>query len=891
MKLQNVCFSARVSVLAVRGALLALAFTSAAHAAETAAENAALAELVNPASSVDIGLGNVGSRSAKFGEYNGLGKSGAVGIGNVDLYGGGAYDSNDATRWRVRGNNLGLETRDLSVDYGVQGKFKLNFGYGELLHNLSDSYQTPYLGTGRNNLTLPSTWLKPWIPQNSTPATTSATAPINFRALSPVAGVAPGTNRAATAADLTALQGIRNADLSSFQNFDLKNKRTTYDAGFGFNLSPQWELSASYRHEQKNGAKPIGAISTKSGFESTLILPDPIGTTTDQLNLGVQYTGDGSFLQFAYYGSMFKNSVKSLTWQDPSNLALASTQSSGSGPDNQFHQLNLTGGHNFSQATKVVMNASYGRNTQNDAFLTDTQLPLGSPRSSLDGLVVTKGLNLKLTARPAKGLNLATRYKFDDRDNRSPVDTYAFYDINVAGTGTSVFNAALSPPAGTTLGTNINIYNNRPQSKRVNQFNLDGDYVVAKGHTLAAGYEFQKIDRSCNGTWIACVDADTTKENTLRAEWRARLSEDVSSKVGYAHSRRNVNYNENAWLALAPMANVVPSTAAANGSAGVSAYQFLLQRGLSGWGPHLGGTGLFPVPAPATNPDQFYTPGNNIVTSVLYGSRNQLAENPRMRRFNLADRNRDKLRSSLNWEATERVSLYGGLDLNLDDYSNSPLGLRNAKGWALNLDGAYALSDALGFSMFYTHENQRSSQNGWNYVANAAAGASTTITGEGSCFDNTQQRNVVNKVDPCNAWSMDMRDRADTFGMTLRHKNLMRGKLDLGGSLIYSRARTDMAVRGGNYVADPSNAANVLYILATDLPTVSSRSVELRLSGQYAIDKSSSVRMLYAVKRLKTEDFAYEGAQPGVMTSFIPTYDQSPQYTVHLVGISYAYRF
>ena len=39
-------------------------------------------------------------------------------------------------------------------------------------------------------------------------------------------------------------------------------------------------------------------------------------------------------------------------------------------PDNQLHQLNLAGGYSFTSATKLVGGLSYGRNTQNESFLT-----------------------------------------------------------------------------------------------------------------------------------------------------------------------------------------------------------------------------------------------------------------------------------------------------------------------------------------------------------------------------------------------------------------------------------------------------------------------------------------------------------------------------------------
>ena len=65
----------------------------------------------------------------------------------------------------------------------------------------------------------------------------------------------------------------------------------------------------------------------------------------------------------------------------------------GSAPDNQFHQIALTGGYHFSPTTKLVVDGSWARSTQNENFLTgaqNNQLPLGLPTQSLDGLVVSK---------------------------------------------------------------------------------------------------------------------------------------------------------------------------------------------------------------------------------------------------------------------------------------------------------------------------------------------------------------------------------------------------------------------------------------------------------------------------------------------------------------------
>jgi MtrB/PioB family decaheme-associated outer membrane protein len=889
MKTKQERFAVRASVVAIRATLVALAVTPAAYAAEG---DDAVRQLTRPTSFIEAGAGYVTQDSFKFGEYNGLFKQGLFGIFDLGLFGGGAYDSNDPTRWRIVGTDLGLETRDIRAEYGQQGRFRLNIGYDELRRNRSDTFETPYLGAGSDTLTLPSTWLKPIVPQVSGSA-------INFRALSPATGLAPslvaGVVKPPTAAQQATVNRIIAADAPAFQDVDLSTKRKAIDGGFIYNIDRNWDFRVSAKHERKEGLKPLGAVTSQVS-EYASILPDPIQQSTDQYNVSLNYTGEKAFFQVAYYGSVFRNDIQSVTWQDANDPTKSATMASA--PSNDFHQILLTGGYNFSPSTKLVLNASYGRNTQDEAFVTlgqNNQLPLGLPSSSLDGLVVTKAFNARLTTKPVKGLNLVARYKYDDRDNQTPVNTYFFQDANEArAAGASAFNAALGLPPNT-LGSNINIYANRPYSKRVNQFDIDADYAVARGHSLRAGYEYQQIDRECDGSWINCADAPRTRENTVSAEWRTNVIENVSGRLAYAYSERRVNYDENAFLALVPMANVVPA-----GGATISAYQYLLQTGLTGFGPVAG----FPA-APLTGNAAIFSPNNNILPQALYGSRNNINEEVGMRRFNMADRNRDKLRGSVNWDATDKLSLTGSLDYNKDDYTHSVYGLTNADSWALNLEGSFAATANFNAVAFYTHENIRSQSAGISYASNsntAFVGQAGNTLVSGGCFATVQARNNNAKIDPCSNWSTDMRDKVDTFGVGFTWKNLMAGKLDVLGDLVYANARTDIGVSGGSYANNPFALAApapalapgvpaILFIPAADMPTATNKTLDLRLSAQYAIDKSSAIRVLYWYEHLTSNDYVYDGMQFGTLTNVIPTNEQPFHYNVHVIGISYLYRW
>ena len=489
MKTNTNGFTARASVAAVRGALIAMAL--AAYTDRAVAQSAQ--ELSKPTSTVEVGVGDVSQGSYKAGEYNGLEKKGAFFLGNLDLRGGASFDSASALRWRIKGTDLGLETRSLSAQVGVQGKFRFNFGYDELRRNRSDSYQTPYNGAGTNILTLPGTWQVPTV------AGSGGTNPVSARGLVKSIGDAPYISTAAanngalvspTAAQMALVDAAANADVPLFHNVNLFTKRTKYDAGFNFNFNERWGFDANFRPEHKDGMKPMGTVSRNSAStggaslgDISTVIPDLIDTDHNQINASLNFKGKKSFAQAGYYGSFFKNNVPFMSWQNwatgPTGTGTVNTISSA--PDNIFIQVNASGGYNMSSTTKLVVNGSYARNTQNDAFITDPTTPV-VPVSSLNGLVVWTAFNAKLTSRPAKKLNLTAAYKFDDRDNRTAIHIFQYADAEETPVANANFPAGANNPYGAVLAQNANA--NRPYSKKLNQFDFDADYAVAKGQWI-----------------------------------------------------------------------------------------------------------------------------------------------------------------------------------------------------------------------------------------------------------------------------------------------------------------------------------------------------------------------------------------------------------------------
>jgi MtrB/PioB family decaheme-associated outer membrane protein len=898
MKTNTNGFTARASGAAVRLALIAMMLAACTDraGAQTAQE------LSKSASTVEVGVGDVGQGSFKAGEYNGLENKGGFFLGNLDLRGGAAFESASTLRWRIKGTDLGLETRSVAAQVGVPGKYQINFGYDELRRNRSDSYQTPYNGAGTKTLTLPGTWLVPTVAGSGGANVISARGLVKSIGDASYISTLAANNGAlvsATAEQTARVDAAANADLPLFHNVDLFTKRTKYDAGVNVNFTERWGFDANFRPEHKDGMKPMGTVSRNSAStgggslgDISTVIPDLVDNDHNQITSGLNFKGARGFAQVGYYGSFFKNNVPFMSWQNwatgPAGSGTVNTISSA--PDNVFLQVNGSGGYTISSTTKLVVNGSYARNTQNDSFITNPTTPV-VPVSSLNGLVVWTAFNAKLTSRPVKKLTLNAAYKYDDRDNRTAIHIFQYSDAEETPVANANFPAGPNNPLGAVVAQNANA--NRPYGRTLNQVDVDADYAVAAGQWIKGGYGFEKIGRACPGSWISCVDAATTNENTLRAEWRATPSEDFSARVDYAYSaRRAPDYNENAFLALVPYVNVSPATA----TGGATAYSFMIANGWNGWGPAAGF-------ATTTGNMNLFFPSNNAMANASYANNNRISELPGMRRYFVADRNRNKVRSLLNWQATDELSFQGGLDFTGDNYPDSTYGLQNAKGWALNLDGTYALSEELSADVFYTYENQRSISAGNTYTANSnvatIANSQPGVVGLSGnrCdgFTTLQQRNNNNKLDPCLDWSANMLEKANTLGFGLRKQ---AGTLDLTGNLIFTWQRWDNDVSGGNWAnnilngpgAAPTTIA-AYFIPATPLPTVTIDTAELRLSGRYAISTRQSVRVAYAYVHMTNADWIYEGMQFGSLSTQLPTSEQPFNFGVNVVSVSYILNF
>jgi len=543
MKIRNNEMKVSIMALAIRCALLAT--TTLPFGAYALADEDTDA-LTKPTNTVNFGALYADQSSARFGQYNGLNNQGAYGLGGLDIRGGNGYDQNSGSglRWKLGGSNLGTTSRELDGSVSDQGKWKVNLGYDELQHNITNSYQTPLQGNpGDNNFTLPPNFGQ--IDANANTGNTSGTRGI---------GVTPS--------------GI--IQKNDFQGVNESVNRKTGSFSTTYTFGPQLNAQIDYKHLDQSGAKLIGTgsqggINVGTGLgnsglqgkaEANNIILNPTSYQTDNINAALNWRGDKGHLTGGYYGSIFHDDYNSLNWQNPitsgttgkcsgANCYVNNTMSTA--PSNSLHQANLTGGYNFGFDTKIAGGFSYGYNQQNSSYA-PTLIPQASgtlynmmqanglPTSSLNGVVETKHGDIKLTNQSIKDLTLTAGYKINERDNNTDSNTYNYINIGSKVTGTDSYYTGV----------------NTPYSNRKMQYEATAAYRLTKAQNINFGYEHESIKRWCNGVvgGAQCVSSPASNEDKMNLAYRLKALDNVNFNAGYTYANRRAD-NDPSFLANA----------------------------------------------------------------------------------------------------------------------------------------------------------------------------------------------------------------------------------------------------------------------------------------------------------------------------------------------------
>ena len=607
-----------------------------------------VSRLIRPESEIEVGVGNVSDKSYKFGDYTGLNNSGAYGIVNLSVM---RRGEDDARFLEIVARNLGLDARSLTVEGGDQGNYGLRFGYSELPKYYSDQFQTPYNGMGSSRLTAPAGWA-------------------SSIDITPGGAINPpvGTSVVSTAM-MTQLA-------ANMKPFDVSSKRKDLMLGMTKVVNEGWNVEFSFNQNRKDGHKlkaaPLQVAS--GGSRGTVLIADPINYTDDQFSAVARYAGEKLQLQFGYNASRFRNSADPVVFDNLYYNGASTTGGNmltgrlGSMPDNQAHQISASGAYMLSRDTRLSGSVSVGTMTQDEAYLpymsTSPNALAALPVNSLGGKVDTKHLDFKINSKLSQSIKLTAGYRYDDRDNRTPVNKYIYQ----TGDNTLLSNYANSVTQGTTRY-------NMPLSKNKQVVFGDLDFHLAKATTLKLAYDYDQIKHTYEPT-------AGDKEHTFKAEVKHRFNTMGNAGLTLARSDRTAQTYD-------------------GGEALKPTYTAVYLASL------------------CVRPNSFLYNGAVVACSGAVsatGSTSPWLDTPALRKYFLTDRKRDKARAFANFAPSNSVDLQFGASYVDDKYPDAEngYGLTHATGTSLNFDARLTVSDAVTGNFFMSKDRYGTDTNGHN---------------------------------------------------------------------------------------------------------------------------------------------------------------------------------
>lgn len=606
----------------------------------------------------------------------------------------------------------------------------------------------------------------------------------------------------------------------------LKLKRTAIGLSGDKWISPGLQLEVNFRNEDKKGARMFGRVGIASGdmlYNSTatgnasyamLLTPEPIDSNTRTIESRLNYSHDKLALTGGYYGSFYTNNVTSLTPSVPGTLnrGALGTGCTGVQPCSTIQQI----------ASSAV--ALPPDNQAHQIYFSGTYAYSDATRANfkLSYTHATQGedfVGAGLTPSATAGSNLGG--VVDTTLAQVGLTMRPLKDLSVTASLRYEDRADNTPVRvynyGATGTATDKTTNWASGSQTRTDAKVDAVYRLAGGYALTAGTEWE---RKSNPVMPANTAIYGTGGMIVRAG-----TDETSLRAGV---RKALSEDINGALSM----------------------EFKQRRSGDAW---------YSGKNTAGNPVVLVDASGNFVFPDMY-----------------MDRDRTKVRGSVDWDPTEKFSLQAAVEHAQDDYLRpwSPLatqviairpGAKTVLNDSITLDASYMVSDDWRVGGYWTHSESR-----WN----------------------------VNKV----GIGDDTKNNTDTFGVTLKGK--LSPNFNVGFDLLAANDVTTFS----NFVAPTTAGIATPGITTADingnvpgfngtrvpggnyLPSITYNTVKLNLYGVYDLDKKSSIKVNVAYQEYKSNDWqwSYNGV-PFVYSD--NTTVSNPNQSVTFIGAAYVRKF
>ncbi|HET9485422.1 MAG TPA: MtrB/PioB family decaheme-associated outer membrane protein [Xanthomonadales bacterium] len=580
----------------------------------------------------------------------------------------------------------------------------------------------------------------------------------------------------------------------SLREHDLEHSRRAITLGFDRDVRERWQFGTDWRHERKEGTKGIGGVIGNSGGNPrAVLLPEPIDYTTDEVDAFVRYADGKAQLQAGYHVSLFRNENEALAWQNP-YAAINGWDASAGFPTGQG-QMALPPDNQFHQFS-VAGGWNFSQRTR---FSGDVAFG----RMEQDERFLPYTVNPTLAASVTRPL---PRSSLDGR-----IDT-------------TVANFRLSSRPTDRWNWNMLLrYDDRDNRTPRDEYNyIGGD---SNTQTLVATSNRRRYN-----------EPYSYQEEKLRFDTGYRVF-DRLHLTGSAERRQ------------------VERTYSEREEADENTFTIGARSDFTDW---IGG-GVRLTRADRSGSTYHgnepflsgYDPG---YTSTVPG---QFENAPGLRKYHLADRQRDQGTVYLTVTPNEAWSF--GLNTNYveDDYDESELGLTFSRMHDYTVDVAWMPAERWTAWGFYTYEKLASDQDG------QSMGGGTR---------------VADAVNPARSWFADHRDRAKTWGLGLDHR-MNEDKVKLGVDYVQSRTTSDVFVSAGTALA------------FRPLPQDHTRLRALSLRARWQWRPQLAFNVGYQYEKYDSSDWSVDGVEANQLANVILFGEDSPDYKVHVVGVSVTYTY
>jgi MtrB/PioB family decaheme-associated outer membrane protein len=220
-------------------------------------------------------------------------------------------------------------------------------------------------------------------------------------------------------------------------------------------------------------------------------------------------------------------------------------------------------------------------------------------------------------------------------------------------------------------------------------------------------------------------------------------------------------------------------------------------------------------------------------------------QNPLMRKFNLAPRERASAGARGDWMVADGLSIGLGADWAKDDYDDTVIGLQEAETGNVVADVTWALSDATRIFAFAQAERTESRQTG-----SQSFGAPD--------------------------WTGTVKDRIEAYGFGVKHAAIP-DKLDLGADLTFSRSRSETTTQ--TVLGEPA------------FPTARTSLDVFKLYANYRLNEKLSLIGSYWYESYEGSDWRLDGVSPSTVFNFLAFGNQAPRYSVNVFRVAVRYQF